>query len=377
MPESLFEELKRYVDWSPGDEQALRDLHPHAAPRFTAIAEVFYDRILSHQEARRALGGESRVGQLKTTLAVWLDQLLRGPWDQEYYLSRCRIGRVHVRIELPQHYMLGAMNVVRRELDQVIDQSYRQQPDRLAAARHAVGKILDLDLAVMLDTYREDLLVRQAQVERLSTFGQLVGSIGHELRNPLSVMESSLFILRQADSDGRSAKHLERIAEQIKVANGIIDALLDMIRDRPLSPAPVRLGEAVAAAAAAVRIPPGVCIELQDLDTLPPVEGDAGQLRQVFVNLLENAIHATSPQGAVRVAGVNGDGALEIAVEDTGPGVDAAIARRLFEPLITTKEKGIGLGLALVRKIVERHGGTVAYQPRPGGGARFKVRLPY
>ena len=70
------------------------------------------------------------------------------------------------------------------------------------------------------------------------------------------------------------------------------------------------------------------------------------------------------------------DGAVELDVEDTGPGVDAATRRRLFEPLITTKERGIGLGLALVKRIVERHGGEVAYEGTPGRGARFTVRLP-
>ena len=70
------------------------------------------------------------------------------------------------------------------------------------------------------------------------------------------------------------------------------------------------------------------------------------------------------------------DGAVELDVEDTGPGVDPATRRRLFEPLITTKERGIGLGLALVKRIAERHAGSVAYSDRPGGGARFTVRLP-
>ncbi len=376
MGESVFEELKRYVDWGPGDERALRDLHAVAATSFPAIAGAFYDRILAHDGARRALGGESRVGQLKVTLGFWLDQLLTGPWDEEYFLARCRIGRVHVRIDLPQHYMFGAMNVIRRELNQIVDRHYLDRPEALAAARRAVGKILDLELAVMLETYREDLLVRQARVERLSTFGQLVGSIGHELRNPLGVIETSLFLLRQRDSEGRSARHLDRIAEQLEVASGIIDALLDLIRDRPLARSPVRLAEVVADAAGAVTFPPEVRFSAEGLEDLPPVEGDPLQLRQVLLNLIENAVHAASPRGAVRVAAAAADGGIELAVEDSGPGVDAATARRLFEPLITTKPEGIGLGLALVKRIVERHGGSVGYQPRLGGGARFTVRLP-
>jgi signal transduction histidine kinase len=106
------------------------------------------------------------------------------------------------------------------------------------------------------------------------------------------------------------------------------------------------------------------------------VDGDRVQLGQVFANLLENAMYAASPAGEVAVRARRVEGAVELDVEDSGPGVDPATRRRLFEPLITTKEQGVGLGLALVKKIAERHGGSVAYSDRPGGGARFTVRLP-
>src|SRR6185503_17047430 len=102
----------------------------------------------------------------------------------------------------------------------VIDEHYRDKPQELAAVRGALSKILDLELAIMLHTYREDLLAQKARVERLSTFGQLVGSIGHELRNPLGVMESSLFILRKQVGDApKAVKHVERIGEQVEIAN--------------------------------------------------------------------------------------------------------------------------------------------------------------
>jgi two-component system, NtrC family, sensor histidine kinase HydH len=377
MAETLFDELKRYVAFDAGDEAALRALREVAAPRFAAIAEVFYEAILAHDGARRALdGGERQVGQLKSTLQLWLDQILRGPWDEEYFLAHCRIGQVHVRIALPQHYMFGAMNVIRRQLNQVVDEQYLDRPRELAAARRALGKILDLELAVMLHTYREDLLAQQARVERLSTFGQLVGSIGHELRNPLGVIETSLFILKGRVGDERSTRHLDRIGEQLQVANGIVSNLLDLIRDRPLSRERVRIAALLGAAVEAVPRPEGVLLGLEGLDALPDLAGDPGQLRQVFVNLVENAVHAASPRGAVRIRAQRDGGHVEVAVEDTGPGVDPSVRRRLFEPLVTTKERGIGLGLALVRRIVERHGGTVAYAPRPEGGARFTVRLP-
>ena len=141
-----------------------------------------------------------------------MDRLLAGPWDEEYYQLRCRIGRVHVRIALPQHYMFGAMNVLRDELNEVIDsRPTAARPRRCGRRRVAVGKMLDLELAIMLHTYREDLVAQQARSERLATFGQLIGSIGHELRNPLGVIESSLYHPRASapGSDERDKKHLD------------------------------------------------------------------------------------------------------------------------------------------------------------------------
>ena len=133
--------------------------------------------------------------------------------------------------------MFGAMNVLRQELIVAIDAAFIGERDTPRIVRLAVSKILDLELAIMLHTYREDILSQQARSERLSTFGQLVGSIGHELRNPLGVMESSLYILRgrMAAGDERAKKHIDRLAEQLGIANTIITDLLDMIRDNPLS----------------------------------------------------------------------------------------------------------------------------------------------
>jgi len=378
--EGWFDELKHYVRFGAADEAALRALAPHMEAELQPIASTFYDRILEHRGARETLNaGESGVGRLKHTLQEWMARLFSGPWDESYFQLRCRIGRMHVRIALPEHYMFGAMNVLRLEFARRVEQIYASDPSSASAALQAMHRILDLELAIMLHTYREDLEAQQARAERLATFGQLVGSIGHELRNPLGVMESSLYLLKsRAGQDERIKKHADRIGEQIAVANNIISALLDMIRDKPLLREPVQLARLIAEVQSALSIPQDVRIAVDIDDAAASVHGDPTQLGQALRNLLENALHAVGPAGHIQVAVRRIGDATEIAIADSGPGVDPAIQKRLFEPLISAKPGGIGLGLSLVRRIVERHGGSVSYAPdaQRGHGARFVLRLP-
>ncbi len=372
-----FVELLDYVGFGHADQVILRALHPGLAPDFPAVSEVFYARILEYPPARAVLErGESSVGRLKHSLVAWMDGLFQGPWDEAYVERRARIGRAHVRIALPQHYMFGAMNVLRRELSTRISQLVPPTSPEHHVAQNALSRMLDLELAIMLQTYREDLEAQKARTERLSTFGQVVASIGHELRNPLGVAESSVFLLeKRVGGDPNARKHLQRIGEQIAVANGIVGALLDLVRDRPMNAQPLALSELVESAVDRVPRPEGITVEVRPLDGLR-VLGDAAQLRQVFVNLVQNAVEACGETGRVTVEGRNVDGKVEIAVEDTGHGLDASIKARLFEPLITTKPKGVGLGLALVRRIAERHGGTIVHVAPPTRGARFVLALP-
>ena len=368
--ESSLEELKHCVGWSEEEERALRALHGEASPHLPRIAMALSAAILSHEGAKQSLtDGEDPIDNLGARLERWLDQLLRGPWDEAYYQSRCRVGRWFVRSGLPQHRLFCVMNAVRRELVSFAAESYPSHPKSLSAACLALGHVLDLELAIVLRTYREDL-------ERLSTVGQLVGAVGHDLRNPLGVIETSIFLLRgRMGEDERTKKHLERISEQVGVANGIILDLLDIIRNKPLVKERVKLDAIVEEAARAIALPQAVILASDGIAGLE-VDGSPVQLRRVFDNLLTNAVQAASPSGEVRVRGSRVKDEVVIAVEDSGRGVDEATARRLFEPLTTTKDSGVGLGLALVKRIVARHGGTVAYERCAGGGARFVVCLP-
>lgn len=377
--ETLFDELKRYVGFGPDDEERLRALGPRVEGRIDAITADFYDTILRHAGAARAItGGRGQVEALRCTLGAWLRGLFTGPWDEAYYELRARIGRRHVEIELPQQYMFGAVDVIRRHLsDAILDTA-----PGLAEARaelHAVGKLLDMELAIMLHTFREHYLLQVQRNERLATFGQLVASIGHELRNPLGVMETSLYLLRgKVGADEGAAKHLDRIANQIRLSNRIVTDLLDMVRDRPVEREPVDPGAVVRAAADAVARPAGTRLAVVVPEETPRLLADAAQLRQIVVNLLSNAFDAAGEGGEVRLEVRSDGGEVVFRVSDSGPGLAPSVRHRLFEPLVTTKPRGIGLGLALCRRLAERNGGSIAVAEGEGplSGAAFAVRFP-
>jgi light-regulated signal transduction histidine kinase (bacteriophytochrome) len=200
----------------------------------------------------------------------------------------------------------------------------------------------------MLHTYREDLIAQQNRIERLSTFGQLVGSIGHELRNPLGVIESSLYLIKnRAGNDERIQKHVGRIGEQLTIANSIISGLLDMIRDKPLLRERVSLRALIDSAIESLTVPAEVTLTTLGIDDLPPISGDPTQLRQVLHNLIENALQAVGKSGEVMVRASAAEGKIEIAVSDSGPGVDPTIRKRLFEPLISAKPSGTSVTIKL------------------------------
>lgn len=161
---SLLDDLVSYVDFNDGDQAALRAFRPHAAPHFRDIASKFYERILTDRAAREVFADQAQVDRLKLTLVGWLDRLLGGPWDLEYFRLRTRIGRVHVEVELPQRFMLVAMSTIRVELHRLALSSEAPDPEGLLSA---LGKILDIDLAIMLESYREDTLRAVRRLEEI------------------------------------------------------------------------------------------------------------------------------------------------------------------------------------------------------------------
>lgn len=377
---SFFENVKLYVGFTDASSAALRELHPIAQPFFQPIVDDFYAVIEAHPGARQAItGGQAQIDRLKQTLIQWMEKLLLGPHDEEYYERRARIGRMHVRIALPQLYMFTAMDRIRVRLLDVLRRQIVDDPAKVERIATAVNQILDLELAIMLETYKEDLEAKHRNNERLATIGQFAASIGHELRNPLGVVESSLYLLRQhlkAEAEAPSVKkHLDRIGSEVVRANKTIHDLLDLARNRPPQRRPTLLHQLVDSAAEAALLPAAMALHASvPADLALPVDPD--QVRQVLANLFTNAAQALKGRGQIWVEVEPApDGGARLRVRDDGPGIPAEDRGRVFEALYTTKAKGSGLGLALCRRIMEAHGGTIEIEAR-SDGASFLLTFP-
>jgi PAS domain S-box-containing protein len=200
--ETWFAELKRYVRFEARDEAALHRLFPFAAPEFRRIAEDFYTRLDEHAEAKRVFGGPEQVARLKGTLCEWMRLLLTGPWDEAYYALRARIGRMHVEIGLPQRYMFGAMDVIRIDLMRVAESAYpRDEPARTCATA-ALQKIIDLELAIMLETFREAFVDKVQHGERLEK-AHLTQRLAISEARYAEVVENAEALIMAAEPDGR------------------------------------------------------------------------------------------------------------------------------------------------------------------------------
>jgi PAS domain S-box-containing protein len=160
--ETRFEELKRYVRFTDEDASSLAAFRSIAAPHFPRIVQEFYERIREHEDAHAVLTGEEQVARLQRSLVVWLERLLGGRYDERYFEQTAQIGRVHVRVGLPQRYMFTAMAVIRTSLMTIASGASASDPKM--DARDALSRILDLELAIMVEGYREDMVARIARM---------------------------------------------------------------------------------------------------------------------------------------------------------------------------------------------------------------------
>lgn len=222
----------------------------------------------------------------------------------------------------------------------------------------------------------------QAQVlhqEKMAAFGLLAAGIAHEVGNPLASISTVVQMLEHRDPDGYTREKLGLVTGQLARIQTTLRELVTFSRPASDQRARVAVAEVVGEALGIAKYYKGGKHRAITVDLpadLPPLAGVRDQFVQVVFNLVLNAIDATGKGGAIRVSAAAGDAGVTLTVADDGAGIDPAHRGRLFRPYFTTKKHGTGLGLFVIRRIVEQHGGTVGVESEPGRGTTFRVTLP-
>lgn len=234
----------------------------------------------------------------------------------------------------------------------------------------------------------EELQSELAQVSRLTAMGEMASALAHELNQPLAAISNYVKgcrrLLDQADPAAlpRVNEALDKASEQAIRAGQIIRRLRDFVSrgetERRLEAVPRLIDEAAALALVGGR-ENGITIRYDVRPNIPPVLVDRVQIQQVLVNLFLNAFDAMleAPRRELSISALQiSDGMIEIDVADTGPGIAEDVADRLFQPFVTTKHTGMGVGLSISRTIIESHGGKLWVERNAEGGATFRLTLP-
>ena len=256
-------------------------------------------------------------------------------------------------------HALEDVRVLNRELDQRVE-------ERTQALREA-----------------QEQLVRK---ERLAVLGQLAGSVGHELRNPLGVINNAVYLLKMVhvDADETTREYLDMISSEVRNATEIVSSLLEFVRTRPARRQETSVPDLIAQTLEKQPLPEGVRARTEIAADLPAAYVDPGQIGLVLVKLVRNAYQAVPDGGRLTITAELSEGAsirnqrseIRIQLSDTGCGISPENMKKLFEPLFTTKARGIGLGLAVSRNLVEANGGSIEVESKEGEGSSFTVILP-
>jgi len=236
-------------------------------------------------------------------------------------------------------------------------------------------------LLVIVTDITEGKLMQERLIvsQRLATLGQFSGSISHELRNSLATIDSSVYYLKTMlrDTNGKVQEHLKRMKSSVDNATTTIQNLLNLTRMREPRLARLDFRAITSEAIAATKVPAGVRVTRDFPEQEVRVNADPEQLSMAFKNIVDNAVEAMEGKGTltatVRSAA---DSQAEVSFADTGPGIPPEDLDRIFEPLFSTKAKGIGFGLSIAKMVIDRHGGTMEAKSGPGKGAILTIRLP-
>ncbi len=394
---AILDELKKYVDFGHCEATVLRRLGPVLEPRFPEIVNSFYEAIVANSTTAGVFDSPAQIARQKRSLLEWMRGVFGGVYDEAYFRLRARIGRTHVRVGLEQRFMMSAMNLVRQGFHHALthaEASLADDPDRadlLEVGHRAIDCICDIELAIMLETYREDYVLRKtAETETMAAMGRLTAGLAHEVRNPLNAAKLQLELLKRSTKRVPSEElraqldqRREIVSSELRRLSDLLDDFLSLAKPHQVIPtffvlAPLLFE--VRDLQEPLFLATGCELEIE-VPSDVEVHADRARTKQVLVNLLQNAVEALQSSDPAELAlkvAVDDPGMVAISIIDNGPGLAPEVAGKALDAFVTTKEAGTGLGLTIVKSIVEMHGGELTVGPRSDGarGTEARFTLP-
>jgi signal transduction histidine kinase len=267
-----------------------------------------------------------------------------------------------------------------------MSESLKEKTGELIHAKQELEKFTKF-LEKRVDARTRELKAAQDELikkERLAAIGQMASVVGHEIRNPLAVINNSIYFIKTklgaaGEPDPKLAKHIKIIESEIQQANGIINEILTYSRQRELKPERVQLNAWMEELLSVYPFPPHITLDKQLDPANPALDIDTTEVQQAIRNLIGNGIEVMpAPKGGrvlVRTT-IPEKGWVRIDIGDSGAGIPPDVLDKIFAPFFTTKARGTGLGLAVVRKVIDRHRGRVDVESQVGVGTTFKLYLP-
>jgi signal transduction histidine kinase len=235
-------------------------------------------------------------------------------------------------------------------------------------ARVLVG-IVDL-------TPQKKLEAELVKSHRLAAIGETAAMVGHDLRNPLQGIAGALYLLKQESLTTEERNEMLRVIEKnVNYSDAIIRDLSEYSAEVSLKLVEATPKSITRDAIEAIEVPQNVMVQ-NLVEDQPTLRVDPDKMKRVFINLIKNAIDAMPQGGTLTIRSKKSDGNVEIALTDSGSGIPEKVVENLWKPFQTTKAKGLGLGLAICRRIVDAHRGSISVKNEVGGGTTLTIQLP-
>ncbi|MCD4785423.1 MAG: PAS domain S-box protein [Candidatus Eremiobacteraeota bacterium] len=298
---------------------------------------------------------------------------VEGAVEKEFNFVRKDGSRFPGILEVSRRYdaegeLIGLLGIVK-------DISRRKQLEDELRNYSQNLEILVEDRTGELKKAQEELV----QKEKLALMGQITGTVSHELRNPLAVIKSSIYYLKRRLEGGEEKidKHLYRLERQVQICDDIIKDLLDSSQSWVPIPVPTNLNKLIETVILEMRIPQGIKLEKELDPDIPILNVDPERMRQVVANLVQNSIQAVGKEGNINIETRKYEKHVAVRVKDNGVGIAIDDLEKVFQPLYTTKARGVGLGLSNVSKVIEAHGGKINVESKLQVGTMMEIILPF